>query len=108
MRSAIPDSVHCPDIQAGGNNGNDLVAQQDSASSSRSGPGSTPQSSIAAISLAVTRSHRRHVRASSATSEQGGAPRPWISQSRLTASSRRALDPHPHGPEQEPTPELLT
>jgi hypothetical protein len=46
--------------------------------------------------LAVTRSHRRHVHSSSATSEPGRVP-PRSPRSRLTASPWRVLDPHPHG-----------
>ena len=50
----------------------------------------------AAISLAVTRSHRRHVHSSSATSEPGRVP-PRSPRSRLTASPWRVLDLHPQG-----------
>ena len=46
---------HSPDIQASGNTATTSSLSSDSASSSRSGPLSTPQSSTAAISLAVTR-----------------------------------------------------
>ena len=76
--------------------GNNFVAEQRLGRSSRSGPLSTPHSSTAAISLAVTRSHLRHVHSSSATSEPGKVP-PRSPRSRLTASPWRVLDPHPHG-----------
>jgi len=100
--SAGPSSSHCPDIQASGNTATTSSLSSDSANSSRSGPLSTPHSSTAAISLAVTRSHRRHVHSSSATSDPGRVP-PRSPRSRLTASPWRVLDPHPPGGlDQEP------
>jgi hypothetical protein len=83
--SAVPDSSHCPDFQASGNTTQTSSLSSDSDSSSRSRL-STPQSSIAAISLAVTRSQRREVHSRSATSEPGRVPRPSSLRSRLTAS----------------------
>jgi hypothetical protein len=95
-RGRSPCSRRPPDIQASGNTATTSSLSSDSASSSRSGPLSMSHSSTAAISLAVTRSHRRHVHSSSATSEPGRVP-PRSPRSRLMASPWRVLDPHPHG-----------
>ncbi len=100
--SAVPSSSHCPDIQASGNTATTSWLSSDSANSSRSGPLNTSHSSTAAISLAVARSHRRHVHSSSATSEPGRVP-PRSPRSRLMASRWLVLDPpSPWGLDQEP------
>jgi hypothetical protein len=95
--SAVSNSSHCRDTPASGNTAAASSLSSDSASSSRSGPLGSPLSSMAAISLAVTRSHLWHVHSSSAASEPGSVPRPPVPRSRLTASWWRVLDPHPHG-----------
>jgi len=58
---------------------------------------SRPLSSTAAISLLVTRSHRRHVHSISATNDIGSSPVPCTLASSPTAAAWRVLELHPHG-----------